>query len=143
MATYSIEHHWDEDASKAVMKGLADFNLPFIGTDQQQRLAIIVRDEGEVVAGLLAETKWNWMYIGWVWVREDHRTNGIGTRMMRDAELQARAMGCDHAHLTTLDFQAKGFYERLGYEVFAALKDYPRGHTRFMMKKNIPEKPLR
>jgi len=39
----------------------------------------------------------------------------------------------DHAHLTTLD------YEKLGYHVFGALEDYPRGHTRFMMKKKIAE----
>jgi hypothetical protein len=36
-----------------------------------------------------------------------------------------------------LDFQAKVFYEKLGYEVFAALEDFPQGHIRFMMKKRI------
>ena len=137
MLTYTIEHLWNEDSAKAVMEGLTNFNRPFIGTDQPKRLAIIVRNEEEIIAGLLGETKWNWMFIGWLWVNENYRTHGIGTRLMHDAEIEAKAMGCDHAHLTTLDFQARSFYEKLGYEVFAALEDYPRGHTRFMMKKKI------
>jgi N-acylglucosamine-6-phosphate 2-epimerase len=56
---------------------------------------------------------------------------------MNDAEREAKGLGCDHTHLTTLDFQAQEFYEKLGYEVFAALEDYPHGHTRIMMKKKI------
>jgi len=120
------------------MEGLKNFNLAFIGRDQPKRLAIIVRNEEErIVAGLLSETKWDWMYIGWLWVSDGYRTNGIGTQLMQRAEREATLLGCHSTHLTTLDFQAKGFYEKLGYEVFAALEDYPRGHTRFMMKKRI------
>lgn len=137
MLSYTIRHEWD-DSSKIVMEGLKSFNAPFLGSDTPKQLQIIVRnDEGEIVAGLLGETHWNWMYIGWVWVRDDNRVHRIGTRLMQNAEDQARKMGCDHAHLTTLDFQAKGFYEKLGYQVFAALEDYPKGHTRLMMKKHI------
>jgi GNAT superfamily N-acetyltransferase len=138
MLNFDIEHHWDEQSSQVVMNGLKAFNLPFIGADQPQKLAIIVRNEQqEIIGGLLGETKWNWMYIGWVWITEKYRMHGIGRKLMGDAENEARTMGCDHTHLTTLDFQAKVFYEKLGYEVFAALEDFPQGHTRFMMKKRI------
>jgi ribosomal protein S18 acetylase RimI-like enzyme len=138
MLQYTIDHQWDEHSSQAVMEGLRTFNAPFIGNDKPQQLAIIVRnDKGQIVAGLLGETKWDWMYIGWVWVDDSYRMQRIGTRLMLDAEREAKDMGCHHAHLTTLDFQAKRFYGKLGYEVFAALEDYPQGHTRFMMKKRI------
>ena len=138
MLNYTVAYQWDEDSSRAIMEGLKNFNLAFIGRDQPKRLAIIVRNEEErIVAGLLSETKWDWMYIGWLWVSDGYRTNGIGTQLMQRAEREATLLGCHSTHLTTLDFQAKGFYEKLGYEVFAALEDYPRGHTRFMMKKRI------
>src|SRR5205823_2780313 len=39
--------------------------------------------------------------------------------------------------LDTFDFQARGFYERLGYETFAEVQDFPRGHSRFFMKKTL------
>jgi hypothetical protein len=37
----------------------------------------------------------------------------------------------------TYDFQALLFYERLGYEQFAALEDYPPGHSRHFLKKRL------
>jgi ribosomal protein S18 acetylase RimI-like enzyme len=138
MLNYSIEREWKDELSEAVIHGLQNFNAGFIGFDNPKKLSVTVRDEtGKIVAGLLAETKWNWMYIGWVWVDEKHRGRGIGRQLMGDAEREAKGLGCDHAHLTTLDFQAQEFYEKLGYEVFAALEDYPHGHTRFLMKKRI------
>jgi ribosomal protein S18 acetylase RimI-like enzyme len=137
MLNYTIEHQWEEHSSRAVMEGLKTFNAGVIGRDHPQKLAVIVRDEGQVVAGVLGETKWDWMYIAWLWVDERYRMKGIGKQLMHHAEYEAQVMGCHHAHLTTLDFQAKAFYEKLGYAVFAALEDYPQGHTRFLMKKRI------
>ena len=110
MLNYTVEHEWDNDSSQAVMEGLRNFNAAFIGTDKPRQLAIIVRnDEGQIVAGLLGETKWDWMFIGWVWVNDSYQMNGIGTRLMQEAEREAE-MECHHTHLTSLDFQAMGFY---------------------------------
>jgi hypothetical protein len=39
------------------------------------------------------------------------------------------------SHLDTFDWQAKEFYEHLGYEVFGILENCPRGHNRYYMKK--------
>ena len=138
MLNYIIRNEWEPHSSQAVMEGLKSFNAEFIGRDQPRKLSVIVRNEEEqIVAGLLAETKWDWLYIGWLWVNERYRARGIGAKLMKDAEREAIAMGCHHSHLTTLDFQAKRFYEKLGYEVFAALEDFPPGHTRYLMKKRI------
>ncbi len=40
-----------------------------------------------------------------------------------------------HAHLDTFSFQARGFYEALGYEVFGRLEEYPPGHERYFLRK--------
>jgi hypothetical protein len=71
MLTYTVAHEWAGDSSRTVMEGLKNFNAAFIGTDHPKQLAIIVRDEEQrIVAGLLGETRWDWMYIGWVWVSD-------------------------------------------------------------------------
>jgi hypothetical protein len=41
--------------------------------------------------------------------------------MLLQAEQEAKARGCRGAWLDTYSFQARGFYERLGYAVFGAL----------------------
>ena len=35
-------------------------------------------------------------------------------------------------------WQARGFYERLGYQCFGQLPDYPVGSARFFMRKMLP-----
>ena len=58
---------------------------------------------------------------------------------MKQAEALALARGCDAIFLDTFDFQAPGFYEKLGFEVFGVLPDYPRGHKRFYMVKQLAQ----
>ncbi len=53
------------------------------------------------------------------------------------AEQEARDRGYAGVFLDTFTFQARPFYERLGYSVFATIEDYPPGHSRFMLSKRL------
>jgi hypothetical protein len=57
---------------------------------------------------------------------------------MTETEVEARRRGCHSAYLDTFDYQARPFYEKLGYVVFGTLEDYPKGHQRFYMMKKLP-----
>jgi ribosomal protein S18 acetylase RimI-like enzyme len=58
---------------------------------------------------------------------------------MQQAEDIAREAGCAGIWLDTYEFQARGFYEKLGYTVFGELPDHPAGMKRFfMMKRLVP-----
>jgi len=35
-------------------------------------------------------------------------------------------------------FRAPSFYERHGFEVLAAIEEYPRGHRNLLMRKRLP-----
>ncbi len=60
------------------------------------------------------------------------------------AEQEAVKRGCRYAHLETIDFQALPFYQKLGYEIFATLQNYPPGHVRYSLtKKDLSENPAR
>jgi hypothetical protein len=56
---------------------------------------------------------------------------------MLAAEAMAMERGCRGAWLGTFDFQARGFYERLGYVVFAELADFPAGHSHYHLRKSF------
>jgi hypothetical protein len=61
---------------------------------------------------------------------------------MHRAEQEAVARGCHSAWLDTFEFQARGFYERIGYVCFGNLADYPVGFSRFFMRKSLTALPL-
>lgn len=48
-------------------------------------------------------------------------------QILAAAERDALKRNCLYAHPDTLSLQTAGFYERLGYELFAVLEDYPEG----------------
>jgi GNAT superfamily N-acetyltransferase len=70
-----------------------------------------------------------------LWVAEAARGAGHGARLLENAEAYARSRGAVGATLETYTFQARPFYERLGYEVFSALEGYPPGHVKFFLRK--------
>jgi len=108
------------------------------------RLAVLARDAaGRLVGGLTGATVWGWLEIELLWVAEEHRGRALGGRLMAAAEEEAAARGCRHARVDTFDFQAPRFYARLGYEEYAVLEDFPSGHTRHFLKKDLGARPVR
>ena len=68
---------------------------------------------------------------------ENLRCGGLGGRILAMAEEEGRRRGCTRAVLSTLHFQAPGFYLKQGWEVAARIECEQPGHTRFYMTKNL------
>jgi hypothetical protein len=56
---------------------------------------------------------------------------------MQHAEQVARARKLTGIWLDTFDFQARPFYEKLGFTVFGELKDHPRGISQYWLQKRL------
>jgi len=56
---------------------------------------------------------------------------------MSRAEQYAVERGCTDSWLSTFSFQARPFYERLGYRLFGTLENYPDSHSLFFMTKQL------
>lgn len=136
MLSFRESESWPEDASKHVVDGLAAFNAEHGSVSSERKFGVFASDaHGTVVGGVLARADHAWCYIGWLWVSDGVRGQGVGTQLMSSAERMALKHGCRNAHLTTLEFQAKDFYLRRGYAVFGVLEDYPAPYKRFFMRK--------
>ena len=74
-----------------VREALMRFNDEYVGADGHTPLNLIEYDaDGNVIGGILGGTYWGWMYIDILWVREDHRKTGIGSKLLAEAEKEAR-----------------------------------------------------
>jgi ribosomal protein S18 acetylase RimI-like enzyme len=134
----------DAQASAAdaaqVMIGLRTHNLEKTGDGNFRALRVFAHDDvGELVGGVLCDTYWGWLDVGSIWVNAEHRLSGIGTQLMLAAEEEGQRRGARQAVLDTFSFQARGFYERLGYRVVGTLDEFPPGHQRFFMAKRLAE----
>ncbi|MFO1050235.1 MAG: GNAT family N-acetyltransferase [Geminicoccaceae bacterium] len=112
-------------------------NRGFLGEADHRALGLILRHGGEIVGGLIGETGRSVLYVDVLWVAQDWRHRGQGSRLLCGAEAESLQRGCRTAWLDTYDFQARPFYERHGYAVFAELDDLPGGHRRWFMKKRL------
>jgi ribosomal protein S18 acetylase RimI-like enzyme len=130
-----VEDEPEAAALEVLPHALEDFNKSqWPGHAPWRSLAIFIRDAEMIVAGLSGETYCGWLVIKFLWVSDDLRRRGVGRELMAQAEARAVERGCHSAWLDTFSFQARGFYEKLGYEEFGTL-DYPPIHKRHFMKK--------
>jgi len=140
MAHYRIQlepNPTAEDCKELAAK-LAAFNSSKVAVNSIHRVGIFVRDhENMIRGGIIGYLKWNWLSVDAVWLSEDLRGRRMGSEMLVRIEQMAIQRGCVYAHLDTFDFQALGFYQKQGYEIFAILDDYPKGHQRFYLKKEL------
>ncbi len=136
---FTVEDDPTQEDIRTVINKLVDYNNDrLIEKDVYQPLAVLIRDnENKIVGGLVGKTQWGWLFISHLWVAEMLRGQGYGRELMLQAEEIAKQRGCSYAYLDTFSFQSLGFYERLGYQKFGILENFPPGHQRYFLKKEI------
>jgi len=122
----------------AIGGGIGAYNEQQAGDDSSHSLCFVLRGPDEEIAGgVIGAVHYTWLYVDLMWVREDLRGQGYGHRLLTLVEEAARDLGAQHAYLDTFSFQAPGFYEKHGYQVFGELRDFPPGHTRTYLAKQL------
>ena len=127
-----------EETLATVQAGLRRHNDSQVPREEYIDLTIVARNNQEQIIGvLLGETGRGWLHVDAVWVDEHARGQRIGSQLVEAAEAEAVRRDCHSAYLDTFSYQAKPFYEKLGYTLFGMLDDYPPGHQRFYMRKRL------
>jgi signal transduction histidine kinase/GNAT superfamily N-acetyltransferase len=128
----------DSAPAREIASHLADHNQQRVGERDLQPLCLALRDQhNQLIGGLLGETIWGWLLVQRIWLDQAWRRQGLGWRLLQQAEQEAMARGCHHASLETHSFQALPFYTRHGYQVYGQLDDFPLGQTRYSLRKKL------
>ena len=119
-----------------VDNGLDQYNHSVAPLSGVRPLASFATDHsGRVVGGAVGRTWGRCCELLQLWVDEEFRSTGIGSRLLRQFEEHAGRRGCDVFYLTTLSFQAPAFYRKHGYTSLAEISGYPDGITKHLMHK--------
>ena len=137
-----VESNPDPEHARFLEDQLYEFNIQATGVMDGDLLAVVLRGRNNEVIG--GSYGWTWggtCYIRYLFVPAAMRNQGCGTRIMGTIEQEALKRHCVQIVLETHDFQAPGFYGKLGFAVVGSVDGFPRGHKYLTMVKRLPQPP--
>jgi GNAT superfamily N-acetyltransferase len=109
------------------------------GPRDEAPLSIALRDGDELLGGLNGVAHWRWLYIRHVWVAPAQRGQGLGARLLEEAERIARQRGCIGVYIDTFEPRVAQFYERAGFVRVGEIADFPLGAQRIFLSKRLDD----
>lgn len=125
--------------TETVVRGVDQHNIAVTGLADYYPVGFFVKGHGgEVLGGLLGDIWGGWMLVGSLWVSPSLRGRGYGSELMARAHQYALEKSCTHSYLRTGSYEARPLYEKLGYIVYAELKNHPTApHSRYFLSKRL------
>ena len=120
----TISTDWNEQDESVIRNGIRNFNAEMTKSSLSEVANIVLKDQGSnVIGGLLCKSYLKGFFVELLWIDENYRKHGFGSKLLKRAEEIAKEKGCNFIHLDTFSFQALEFYKKNGFEVFGTLKD--------------------
>ena len=89
-----------------------------------KRYEYIAEENNEIVGFVSGLTNHQWFYLSDLWVHEDYRRKGLGTKLLLMLETRIKSIGIKHIYTWTSGFINPKFYEKQGYSVFTIFEDF-------------------
>lgn len=92
-------------------------------------------DNEKLIGGAIGFIEYNWYFLDLLYIDEEYRGRDIATELLEKIEKFSKNENLTGVRMETWNFQAKGFYEKNGYTVFAKIEDCPPGTIDYFLKK--------
>lgn len=138
MCEYRVTKNVLDKDIEEIFDNLKEYNLSKLECSEIIPVGIFKEDtNGKKQAGLIGETFGNWLSIKYLWVSSEIRGNGVGTKLLKAAEDEAKLRGVKYVFVDTFDFQAPKFYAKHGYRQVFELAEYPKTGIRYYYTKEL------
>ena len=113
------------------------------GPDMLEKLELqdyyLTREEdGQLIALLHAQQVLENIHVKALVVDKEHQKKGLGASLLAELEEKAVEAGVTSITLSTKSYQARDFYIKQGYEIYASLTDVPqKGITKYHFIKRL------
>jgi ribosomal protein S18 acetylase RimI-like enzyme len=127
-----------EDLKKQIYEGFSRHAIAMTGFDEKSEPEAFVAMDAEVLAGAIVVAKfWGALHVKYVYVAEAYRSQGLATRLMKRAFAYGRIHKCPFAFVETMNFQALGFYEKMGFHLEFTRHGYAHGTSFHYLRKDL------
>ena len=90
----AVEPNPDKETRNTIEQGLFDANVKAAGDGHIDVVCVTARDSNAAVIGaVVGQAYWGWVNFTTVWVHPDHRSKGIASKMLKEAEIEATRLG--------------------------------------------------
>ena len=146
MKDFKVLENEDEEFAKDVKYNLHLYNMEncsYIKDNSSMyhinkvKRNFAVYDGDKVIGGAVGYCSLAWYYLDDLWLDASYRHQGVGTRLIKEIEKFAKIQNCLGIRTETWRFQARDFYEKLGFHVYASFDDFPPGSTEYYLVKRF------
>lgn len=107
------------------------------GQTNTKKYNIAIYDKERLIGGAIGFIRYEWYFLEELWIKEEYRQKGIGTKIINEIEKIARENNALGIRVETWSFQARGFYEKMGFVVYAEFEDCPPGTIDYFLRKKF------
>jgi ribosomal protein S18 acetylase RimI-like enzyme len=139
-----IETSWNETNSKIIVDRLNAYNALHVHAQADNPYTIfLVSDSSEIIGGAFGHIcilNGNaYCDLSALWVHEKYRQHKLGTKLMNELVQYAHNKKCQLIQLETFEWQARGFYEKLGFILVATVPNIENCHGKeqYYMRKKL------
>ncbi|MED1116996.1 GNAT family N-acetyltransferase [Bacillus paramycoides] len=130
-----------QEDSDYIREKVIEYNQKHLSNEEKtpsEKVSFIVKNEKEeIVGGITAIIFWHHVHVDFLWVSEEYRHEGYGSKLMNLIEEVAIEKECRLINLDTFSFQAPNFYKKHGYTVIGMSEDHPKGHNHYYLEKRL------
>ena len=95
------------------------------------------KKSNELIGGATGRDHFSHFYLDNIWVKEEHRSKGIGKSIHEEIVACVKKCGCKRILLSTLNKKAVRFYLKLGYKQLSVIEEYAVGFSLYYLARIV------
>lgn len=126
------------DLEEILLEGISDHARQERGLGPMYPFGIFIKNkQDQILGGLTGVTFYGSLYIDSLWVDKTIRSQGWGTKLMREAEMLGKKHGARFITLNTMDWEGLLFYQKLGFAIEFTREGYEKNSKMYLLRKNL------
>lgn len=139
--TYQFEFKAEstQEEEQVLNDGISDEAALKNNMEPIKPFGIFIKDnQGTILGGVSCYICFGSLHVDMLWLKKELRHQGLGKKLMIEAEKIGRERKCAFATVDTMDFLgALPFYQKLGYQIEFVREGYSNESTLYMLKKEL------
>ena len=141
MIEFEITNQANEEVAKIIYNGFDKYAKQNEIHCNYKKFNFIAKDKNKIVGILAGHSYYDEVHIENLIVLKEYRHQNIGSMLLKKVEEHYKNENIDNFNLTTYEFQAPKFYEKMGYTLEFVRKNSrnPKLNKYYYSKKIVPE----